>query len=124
MGNQLVISGQVPFVDGQLTMTGQLPAAGSTEQAAAAARQCALNAIAVAKAELGSLSRVARVVRLGVFVASEPGFGEQPQVANGASELMAEIFGESGRHARAAVGCSALPLNATVEVEVLLEITD
>lgn len=123
-GPQLFVSGQVPLRDGKLTMTGALPAAGSIDDAAAAARQCALNALAVARAELGSLDRIARVVKLGVFVASEAGFGDQPKVANGASELMVQIFGEAGRHARAAVGCSALPLNATVEVEVIFQVAD
>jgi len=123
-GSHLFVSGQVPFREGTLMMTGALPKAGSVDEAAAAARQCALNALAVARAELGSLDRVARVVKLGVFVASEPGFGDQPKVANGASELMVQVFGEAGRHARAAVGCSALPLNATVEVEVIFQVAD
>lgn len=124
VGSQLFISGQVPFANGALLMTGALPAAGTIEMATGAARQCALNALAIVRAHLGTLDRVSRVVRLGVFVASEPGFGDQPKVANGASELMVEVFGESGRHARAAVGCSALPLNTTVEVDVLFEVTD
>lgn len=123
-GLELFISGQIPMSDGKLLMTGPLPQAGSVEDASAAARQCALNALAVARAELGSLDRIGRVIKLGVFVACEPGFGDQPKVANGASELMVQVFGESGRHARAAVGCSALPLNATVEVEFIFKIAD
>ena len=123
-GSQLLISGQVPFADGKLLMTGALPDAGSTEDAAAAARQCALNALAVARDHLGTLDRITRVLKLTIFVASEPGFPDQPKVANGASNLMVDIFGDAGRHARAAVGCAALPLNTTVEVEVLLEVKD
>ncbi len=123
-GSHLLISGQVPFADGKLLMTGALPGAGSIEDAAGAARQCALNALAVARDHLGSLDRINRVLKLTIFVASEPGFPDQPKVANGASDLMVDIFGDAGRHARAAVGCSALPLNTTVEVEVLLEIKD
>ncbi|MBX3324174.1 MAG: RidA family protein [Phycisphaeraceae bacterium] len=121
-GNLLYVSGQIPFVDGSLLLTGPLPDAGSLEQAQAAARQCGLNALAVAKSALESLDRVSRVVRLAVFVASSPHYPDHPKVANGASELMVAVFGERGRHARAAVGCSSLPLNATVEVEVLFEI--
>ncbi len=123
-GSHLIISGQVPFADGKLLMTGALPGAGSIEDAAAAARQCALNALAVARDHLGSLDRISRVLKLTIFVASEPRFPDQPKVANGASDLMVDIFGDAGRHARAAVGCSALPLNTTVEVEVLLEVKD
>ncbi len=121
-GNLLYISGQIPFVDGSLLLTGPMPDAGSLEQAQAAARQCALNALAVAKSALESLDRVSRVVRLAAFVASSPHYPDHPKVANGASELMVAVFGERGRHARAAVGCSSLPLNATIEVEVLFEI--
>ncbi len=121
-GNLLFISGQIPIVEGKVTMTGAMPAAGSIEQAAAAARQCALNALAVAKAELGSIDRIRRVVRVGCFVASEPNFGDQPKVANGASDLMVAVFGDAGKHARAAVGSSALPLNVTVEVEFVFEV--
>lgn len=123
-GSELFVSGQVPFRDGTLMMTGAMPAAGSIEDAAAAARQCALNALAVARAELGSLDKITRVVKLGVFVACEAGFGDQPKVANGASELMVQVFGDAGRHARAAVGCSALPLNTTVEVDVIFQVAD
>ncbi|MCL4220709.1 MAG: RidA family protein [Phycisphaerales bacterium] len=121
-GNLLFISGQIPIVEGKVTMTGPMPAAGSIEQAAAAARQCALNALAVAASELGTIDRIRRVVRVGCFVASEPHFGNQPKVANGASDLMLAVFGEAGKHARAAVGSSALPLNVTVEVEFLFEV--
>lgn len=121
-GNLLYISGQVPFRDGALVAQGTVPGVVSPETAKACARQCAINALAAAAAELGSIDRIRRVVRLGVWVASEPGFTAQPGVANGASELMVEVFGESGRHARAAVGSIALPLGAPVEVECLFEV--
>ncbi len=122
-GNLLFLSGQLPFKDGKLLAIGPVPSAVSLEQAQAAARQCVLNALAIAQEELGGdLSKIGRVVRLGVFVLCDPGFGDQPKVANGASDLMQQIFGESGRHTRAAVGTSSLPLNATVEVETLFEI--
>ena len=102
---------------------GAVPSVISIETATAAARQCCLNALAVLAAELnGDLDRVRRIVRVGVFVASDPGFTDQPVVANGASELLGQIFGEAGRHARAAVGSVALPLNATVEVEMIAEV--
>jgi enamine deaminase RidA (YjgF/YER057c/UK114 family) len=122
-GNLVFISGQVPFRDGKLLRAGPVPSAASVEQAREAARQCALNGLAVlSDAVGGDLSRVRRIVRLGVFVCSDPGFVEQPSVANGASELLQSIFGDSGRHARAAVGSVALPLGATVEVEMVAEV--
>jgi len=117
VGDHLFLSGQIPLRDGALLATGAVPSRVDPETATACARQCVLNALAAAKAELGSLERIARVVKLGVFVASDPGFGGQPQIANGASELLVEIFGDAGRHVRAAVGVSALPLDATVEIE-------
>jgi enamine deaminase RidA (YjgF/YER057c/UK114 family) len=121
-GNLLVISGQVPLRAGKLIAEGPVPSRVSPETARECARQCVLNGLAAAKAALGSLSAIRQVVRLGVFVCSDPGFTAQPQVANGASELLVEIFGEPGRHARAAVGSVALPLGAPVEVEMLLEV--
>ena len=122
-GNLLYVSGQLPFRDGQLLATGPVPSAVSIEQAQEAARQCVLNALAVlAEAVGGDLDRVRRIVRLGVFVASDPTFTDQPKVANGASELLQDIFGDLGRHARAAVGSVALPLGASVEVEMIAEI--
>jgi enamine deaminase RidA (YjgF/YER057c/UK114 family) len=120
-GSLLFISGQIPVRDGAMLATGRVPDVVSLEKARECARQCALNGLAAAKAELGSLSRIARVVRVGCFVACEDGFGDQPKVANGASELLVEVFGEAGRHARAAVGTNALPLNVPVEVEFLFE---
>jgi len=122
-GNLIYVSGQLPFRDGALTVTGPVPSACSIELAQDAARQCVLNGLAVVADQLGGdLSRVVRVVRVGAFVQSDVGFTEQPKVANGASELLQRIFGEAGRHARAAVGTNALPLGASVEVEFLFEV--
>jgi enamine deaminase RidA (YjgF/YER057c/UK114 family) len=121
-GNLVFVSGQVPLAAGKALATGPVPSAVSPEQAQACARQCVLNGLAALKAEIGSLDRVRQVVRVGVFVASDPGFGDQPKIANGASELLVEVFGEAGKHARAAVGCPALPLNVPVEVEFVFEV--
>lgn len=123
-GNLLFISGQIPFKDGQLIAQGAVPGTVDAETAKKCAVQCALNGLAVAKSALGNLSKVKRVVRLGCFVCCEPGYHEQPKIANGASELLVEVFGEAGRHARAAVGSIDLPLGAPVEIEMILEITD
>jgi enamine deaminase RidA (YjgF/YER057c/UK114 family) len=122
-GNLIFVSGQLPFADGKLLATGPVPSKVSLDEARQAARQCVLNALAVLAAQLdGDLGRVKQIVRVGVFVCSDPGFTDQPKVANGASELLQEIFGERGRHARAAVGNVALPLGATVEVEMIAEV--
>jgi len=124
-GMLVFVSGQLPLKDGALLATGPVPSAVGLDQAKAAARQCVLNALAVLAAELdGNLDRVRRVVRVGVFVCSDAGFTDQPKVANGASDLLQEIFGERGRHARAAVGSIALPLGASVEVELCAEVSD
>ncbi len=122
VGNLLFVSGQIPMSEGKLLHQGRVPGEVSVEQAKACARQCVLNALAVAKAAVGSLAAVKQVVRVGVFVCCEPGFHAQPQVANGASELLVEVFGDRGRHARAAVGSIDLPLGAPVEVEFLFEV--
>jgi len=121
-GNLVWISGQLPFRDGALTTTGPVPSACSIESAQQAARQCALNALAVAADAAGGLDMIERVLRVGVFVQSDAGFTEQPKVANGASDLLQQIFGDAGRHARAAVGNIALPLGASVEVELLVQV--
>jgi len=122
-GSLVFISGQVPMVEGSLAFTGSVPSAVSVEEATHAARLCAINALAVLSAHLdGELDRIQRIVRLGVFVASDSGFHDQPKVANGASELMQDVFGDAGRHARAAVGSIALPLGATVEVELIAHV--
>ena len=120
-GDHVFTSGQLPMRDGQLMMTGKVGGEVSQEDAVECARQCALNAIAAVKAEVGDLSAVKRVVKVVVFVASTPDFTAQPQVANGVSELLGEVFGDAGRHARSAVGVSVLPLDAPVEVEMLVE---
>jgi enamine deaminase RidA (YjgF/YER057c/UK114 family) len=121
-GNLIAVSGQLPMQNGQLLMTGPVRAE-MVPQAQAAARQCALNALAIVADQLGgSLDGVVRIVRLGVFVCCEAGFADQPKVANGASEVLQQIFGDAGRHARAAVGSIALPLGASVEVEMLVEV--
>ena len=121
-GNLVFVAGQLPFVDGKLPKTGRLGEGVTVEEAQGYARTCVLNALAALKAELGELSRVRRVVRVGAFVASANDFTQQPQVANGASELLLQVFGDAGRHARAAVGVNVLPLGAPVEVELLVEV--
>jgi enamine deaminase RidA (YjgF/YER057c/UK114 family) len=122
-GKLIFVSGQIPMADGKLISSGPVPSAASIDNARAAARQCVLNALAVlADVMQVNLDHIKRIVRLGVFVCSDAGFTEQPKVANGASELLQEIFGEAGRHARAAVGSIALPLGATVEVEMIVEV--
>ena len=113
------VSGQLPFVDGKL-VTGRLGEDVALEQGAAAARACGLMILAQLEAALGSLDRVERVVKLGAFVSSAGTFTDQPKVANGASELMAEVFGEAGKHARSAVGVPVLPLGAAVEVDAIV----
>lgn len=121
-GNLVYVSGQVPIAGGKPVATGTVPGEVPMETAVACARLCTLNGLAVLKAEIGDLARVRRVVRVGCFVACGAGFGDQPKVANGASDLLVEVFGEAGRHARAAVGCPALPLGVPVEIEFLFEI--
>jgi enamine deaminase RidA (YjgF/YER057c/UK114 family) len=121
IGRLLHISGQLPFVDGAL-VTGRLGEDVSLEEGNAAARACGLMLLAQAKAALGSLDRVERVVKLGGFVNSTGDFTDQPKVVNGASELMVEVFGDRGKHARSAVGVPALPLGAAVEVDAILAI--
>jgi len=121
-GSLLWISGQVPIRDGGLPRTGLVGADVTQDDAIEEARWCAINLLAQMRAALGSLDRVARIVKLQVFVASAPGFTMQPLVANGTSELLVEIFGDAGRHARSAVGVAALPLGAPVEVDAVIEI--
>jgi enamine deaminase RidA (YjgF/YER057c/UK114 family) len=120
-GNLAHVSGQLPFVAGAL-VTGRLGEDVSLEEGTAAARACGLMILAQLEAALGSLERVARIVKLGAFVNSAPHFTDQPKVANGASELMAEVFGEAGKHARSAVGVAVLPLGAAVEVDAIVEV--
>jgi enamine deaminase RidA (YjgF/YER057c/UK114 family) len=122
-GNHVFTSGQLPMRDGQLITTGKVGDAVSEEQAAECARQCGLNALAAIRAEVGELSRVSRIVKVVAFVASTPDFTGQPKVANGVSELLGEVFGDAGKHARSAVGVPVLPLDAPVEVELLVEVS-
>lgn len=120
-GSHVYVSGQLPLVNGALPYTGQVGAEVSPEQGHELAARCALNALAAID-DLVGLTAVVRVVKLTGYVASAPGFTGQPGVVNGASELFGEVFGEAGRHARAAVGVAALPLGAPVEVEVIVEV--
>lgn len=123
-GQHVYTAGQLPLVDGKLLMTGRVGAQVSVEDAAALARTCALNALAAVASVAGGLSAVTQIVKIVGFVASDPSFTGQPLVLNGASELMLEVFGDSGRHARSAVGVAVLPLDAPVEVELIAEVRD
>ena len=120
-GNLLFTAGQLPLRDGKLASTGLVGADLDVVAGQGTARQCAINILAQAKAALGSLDSVARIVKITVFVASAPGFTQQHLVANGASDLLAEVFGEAGQHARSAVGVASLPLDAPVEIEAIIE---
>jgi enamine deaminase RidA (YjgF/YER057c/UK114 family) len=123
-GNMLVVSGQLCFgPDGKLVAKGHLGAGVSIEDGQKAARACAVNILAQLKAALGDLDKVVRVVRLGGFINSAPGFTDGPKVMNGASDLMVEVFGDKGRHARSTVGVAALPADAATEVEGLFEVS-
>jgi enamine deaminase RidA (YjgF/YER057c/UK114 family) len=121
-GSHVYTSGQLPMRDGQLIQTGKVGGEVTQDEAVECARQCALNALAAIRAEVGELSTVKRIVKVVVFVASTPSFTGQPLVANGVSELLGEVFGEAGRHARSAVGVAVLPLDAPVEVELVVEV--
>jgi enamine deaminase RidA (YjgF/YER057c/UK114 family) len=121
-GNYVYTAGQLPTAGGQLMMTGKVGAGVSLEEAAGLARVCALNALAAVVSVTGSLSAVRRVVKVTGFVASAPDFTGQAQVINGASELLQDVFGEAGRHARSAVGMAVLPLDSPVEVELIAEV--
>ncbi len=120
-GNYVYVSGQLPLVDGKLPHTGKVGAEVTAEQATELARVCALNGLAAVESLVG-LGRVVKIVKVGGFVASAPGFTGQPAVINGASNLFGDVFGEQGRHARSAVGVAELPLNAPVEVEIIVEV--
>jgi enamine deaminase RidA (YjgF/YER057c/UK114 family) len=123
-GAYVYTAGQLPMVDGELLMAGKVGAQVTVAEAAALARTAALNALAAVASVTGDLSAVVRVVKMTGFVASDPGFTGQPQVVNGASELLLEVFGEAGRHARSAVGTAVLPFDAPVEVELIVEVGD
>jgi enamine deaminase RidA (YjgF/YER057c/UK114 family) len=121
-GSYVYTSGQLPFVDGKLQGSGKVGDSVTPEEAASLARIAALNALAAAASVAGGLDSIARVVKVTCFVASAPGFTSQAQVANGASELLIEVLGEAGRHARSAVGMGVLPLDSPVEVELIAEV--
>ncbi|MGW9351803.1 RidA family protein [Nocardiopsis flavescens] len=121
-GSHVYVSGQLPFVEGALPATGKVGADVTPEAAKELAALCALNAIAAVRAEVGDLANVVRVVKVGGFVASAPDFTGHPGVINGASDLLAAVFGDAGVHARAAVGVAALPLDSPVEVDMIVEV--
>jgi enamine deaminase RidA (YjgF/YER057c/UK114 family) len=121
-GNLIFTAGQLPLEEGELRKTGKVGAAVSVEEAQRAAQLCALNALAAAAAEAGGLNRIGRLVKVTGYVASAPDFNRQPEVVNGASELLGEVFGEAGLHARSAVGVAELPLDAPVEVDLVVEL--
>ncbi len=122
-GNYVYTSGQLPLRTGQLIATGKVGAEVSPDLAVECAQQCALNALAAIRSVVGDLSRVERVVKVVAFVASTPDFTGQPGVANGASELVGKVFGYAGQHARSAVGVAVLPLDAPVEVELIVQVS-
>jgi enamine deaminase RidA (YjgF/YER057c/UK114 family) len=121
IGNLVYISGQLPMREGKLIAIGKVPAEIKLEDAAAGARKAAINAVAAAADVIGGVDNIARVVHCRVYVSSSAGFTDQPKVANGASNVLADIFGGEGRHARAAVGVSELPMNAAVELEIVFQ---
>jgi enamine deaminase RidA (YjgF/YER057c/UK114 family) len=122
-GDHVFTSGQLPMRNGELMVTGKVGGEVSPEEANECAQQCALNALAAVKSVIGDLDKVAQVVKVVAFIASTPDFTGQPQVANGASELLGKVFGDAGRHARSAVGVPVLPLDAPVEVELVVRVT-
>lgn len=121
-GSHVFTAGQLPLVSGELVARGKVGGEVSAEEAQACARQCALNALAAVASVVGSLDAIRRIVKVTVFVASTPDFTGQPAVANGASELLGDVFGDAGRHARSAVGVPVLPIDAPVEVEIVVEV--
>jgi enamine deaminase RidA (YjgF/YER057c/UK114 family) len=121
-GNLVFVSGQIPIKNGQVEFKGQVPTSISLEDAQKAARLCILNVLAQLKAELGTLDKISKIIKVSGFVNSSPEFYEQPKVINSASDLLFEIFGEKGRHTRIAVGVSSLPLNSAVEIDLIAEI--
>jgi enamine deaminase RidA (YjgF/YER057c/UK114 family) len=123
-GDHVYTAGQLPVLEGRLLATGKVGAEVAAHEAAMLARTCALNALAAAASVAGGLSRIRRIVKVTGFVASSPDFTEQAQVVNGASELLLEVFGEAGRHARSAVGMAVLPRDAPVEIELIAEVRD
>jgi enamine deaminase RidA (YjgF/YER057c/UK114 family) len=122
VGDLAWVAAQIPMQDGAVTIAGKVGGEVTTDDANAGARRCALQALAALQAALGTLDRVKGIVKLDVFVASAPGFTDHPEVANGASDILVEVFGDEGRHARAAVGVPELPLGAAVEVALLVQV--
>ena len=122
VGDLAWVAAQIPMQDGAVTVAGKVGGEVTIDDANAAARRCALQALAALQVTLGTLDRVKGIVKLDVFVASAPGFTDHPKVANGASDLLVEVFGDEGRHARAAVGVPELPLGAAVEVALLVQV--
>ncbi|MCA2003303.1 MAG: RidA family protein [Candidatus Nitrosotenuis sp.] len=122
-GNLAFVSGQIPIQDGKVMFTGRVPTEKSIQEAQQAARLCAINILAQLRANLGSLERITRILRVSGFVNSDAGFSEQPKIINAASDFLFEIFGESGKHSRIAIGASSLPLNSTVEIDMIAEIS-
>jgi enamine deaminase RidA (YjgF/YER057c/UK114 family) len=122
VGSLLYVAGQLPMKEGKLLASGQVPSRTPIESAKLAARQCVINALGAIQSMLGSVDTLTGVVRVGVFVSSDSVFTQQPLVANGASEFLLELFGETGKHVRAAVGVNTLPLDASVEVEFIFEV--
>jgi enamine deaminase RidA (YjgF/YER057c/UK114 family) len=122
VGGLAFVAGQIPMADGTVSPTGAVGAGVGIEEANAATRRCAIQALAALREALGSLDRVRGIAKVDVFVASAPGFTDQPKVANGASDLLVEVFGDAGRHARAAVGVPELPLGAAVEIALVAEV--
>ena len=123
-GNLLFVSGQIPMVDGTLKYTGKAGADKTLEEAKEAARVCAINIISAVKGYIGDLDKVKSIVKITAFVASETGFDKQHLVANGASELLFDVFGEAGRHTRSAVAVNQLPMDSLVEVEAIIEVEE
>lgn len=120
-GNLAFVSGQIPMQDGKVIHTGKVPTEKSIEDAQSAAKICAINLLAQLKANLGSLDRITKIIRVSGFVNCAPDFSEQPKIINAASDLFFEIFGEKGKHSRIAVGVPSLPLNSTVEIDMIVE---
>lgn len=121
-GNVVYTSGQLPSKNGEFVATGKVPTDSSLDEAYAAARQAVLNALGAVKSEIGDLENITRIIRINVFVNSAEGFTQQANVANGASELLVELFGDAGKHTRCAVGMAELPLNVAVELDLICEV--
>ena len=122
-GNLAFVSGQIPIKDGDLKFTGKVPDEQSIETAQNAAKLCIINALAHLNAYLGTLDNITKIVKISGFVNSNPSFTEQPKIINAASDLLFEIFGEAGKHSRIAIGVSSLPLNSTVDIDMIVEVS-